>query len=341
MKIITADPDRLKTSNVFFEAGSFKYVVDASWIKWPDEAKGYDCLCVNFVGENLYVATSCKKHPICVFDKDGNFVRSFGQGLFDRPHSLGTTKNGTFLVADSGNALHTVQEITEQGEVVREFGTRGVPSDTGYDPDAYRKLVQSGKISEEEQRTHIVNNTSFYYELDTITRLGRPFNRPCCMQQALTGEYFAADGYGNCAVHKFDKDGRYVKSWGGAGHESPNDFYLPHWVNIDKYNRVWVSDRENHRIHVYDIDGNQIALLAGYTRQASSCSDDKYVYLGMLSGELAILDIDTLEEVAHFGFPGLNMFAFHSLCVNQRGDIVLSSIRGLRPIGNIICFNRQ
>lgn len=341
MKIIAADPERLKTSNVFFEAGPFKYVVNASWIKWPEDAKGCDCLCVNYVGDELYAATSSREHPICVFDRKGNFVRSFGKGLFERPHSLGRTREGTFLVADSGNMLHTVQEITVQGELVREFGRRGVPSDTGYDARAYEKLVQSGKISEEEQRRHIVNNTSFYYELDTITRLGKPFNRPCCMQQAKTGEYFAADGYGNCAVHKFDRNGNYVTSWGGAGRRAANDFYLPHWVNIDKYDRVWVSDRENHRVHVYDTDGRQLALLTGYTRQASTCSDDKYVYLGMLSGELAILDIDTLKEVAHFGFPGLNMFAFHSLCVNNAGDIVLSSIRGLRPIGNIICFKRQ
>ena len=59
MKVITADPERLKTSNVFFESGPFKYTVDASWIKWPEEAKGFDCLCVNYVGEDLYVATSC------------------------------------------------------------------------------------------------------------------------------------------------------------------------------------------------------------------------------------------------------------------------------------------
>ena len=296
---------------------------------------------MNYVGEDLYVATSCQKHPICVFDKDGNFKRSFGQGLFERPHSLGTTKEGTFLIADSGNTLHTIQEITDRGEVVREFGTRGVSSDTGYDADVYAKLVAAGKISEEEQRRHIVNNTSFYYELDTIIRLGKPFNRPCCMQQTKTGEYFAADGYGNCAVHKFDKDGNYVTSWGSPGHIDSDQYYLPHWVNVDKYNRVWVSDRENHRVHVYDVSGKQIALLEGYTRQASTYSDDQYVYLGMLSGELVILDIDTLEEAAHFGFPGLNMFAFHSLCVNKSGDIVLSSIRGLRPIGNIIRFNRQ
>ncbi|MBQ4424890.1 MAG: hypothetical protein II882_04030 [Lachnospiraceae bacterium] len=340
MKMITADPARFAKSGVFFESGDFRFSVDADWIKWPEDAKGYDCLCADFVGEDLYVTTSSLDYPICVFDRDGNFVRTFGQGLFDRPHSLGRTKEGTFLVADSGNKLHTIQEIDGQGNLIRVFGTTGVPSDTGYDVDAYTKLVAAGKISEEEQKRNLINNTSFYYEQDSIVRLAGPFNRPCCMQQASTGEFFAADGYGNCGVHKFDKDGNYVKSWGGPGRTDPEDFYLPHWVNIDKYDRVWVSDRENHRVHVYDTEGRQLALISGYIRQASTCSDDRYVYLGQLSGELAILDIDTLEEVAHFGFPGLNMFAFHSICLSPEGDIVLSSIRGLRKVGNILRFRR-
>ncbi len=340
MKIIKSNPERLSHPNIMVQSGDFVYQVNGNWIKWPDVPKGADCLCAWCDSDDtLYVATSHKDYPICVFDAGGNFLRSFGQGVFDRPHCLCRTRQGTFLVADSGNRLHTVQEITLDGTVVRTFGTPGVASNSGYNARAYEELVRAGKISIEEQKTRLIENTAFFYELDSIRRLAGPFNRPCCMAQASTGEYFAADGYGNCAVHKFDSEGRYVKSWGGAG-GGENEYRLPHWVNIDKYDRVWVSDRENGRCHVYSTSGEQLYLLEGFWRLSCCCSDDKYVYLGELGGGLDIVDIDTLEIVAQFGFPGLNMFAFHSICTNSRGDIILSSIRGLRPIGNILRFER-
>lgn len=340
MVTVKSNEDRVSASTITFEAGGFRYRVNSQWIKWPEEIKGSDCLCCDFdENDNLMVATSHPDHPICVFAPDGTFIRSFGQGLFDRPHCLCKTKQGTFLVADSGNRLHNVQEITENGEVVRVFGTTGVPSDSGYDVEAYTKLVAAGEFSQSEQDRMLIENTSFLYELDSVKRLAGPFNRPCCMAQAGNGEYFAADGYGNCAVHKFAADGSYVKSWGGVG-DGPEAYRLPHWVNIDKYDRVWVSDREHGKCHVYDTEGNQLYLFEGFWRQACCCSDDKYAYLGELGGGFNIIDLDTMEIVAQFGFPGLNMFAFHSICTNSKGDIIMSSIRGLRPIGNILKFER-
>lgn len=340
MRRITSDPNRVSKSEIVVRSGGLAYRVNSEWLKWPDEVRGNDCLCVNCDEEdNLYVATSSKEHPICVFSKDGRFIRSFGQGLFDRPHCLNRTKQGTFLVADSGNRLHTVQEITPEGKRVRVFGTEGVPSDSGYDVHAYEKMVAAGKFSKAEQDQYLINNTSFLFELDSVKRLAKPFNRPCCMAQAPSGEYFAADGYGNCAVHKFAADGRYLKSWGGVG-DSDEAYRLPHWVNIDKYDRVWVSDREHGRCHVYDTEGKQLYLFEGFWRLASSCSDDRYVYFGELGGGIDVIDLETMEIVAQFGFPGLNLFACHSLCTDSQGNLIMSSIRGLRAIGNVLRFER-
>jgi DNA-binding beta-propeller fold protein YncE len=111
---------------------------------------------------------------------------------------------------------HTVKKLTLEGEVVLEIGTRGVA---------------------------------------TPYMSGDPFCR--CTHSALgpQGEIYVSDGYGNPRVHKFDRDGRHLLSWGEAGVE-PGSFNLPHNVALGPDGLVYVVDRENHRIQIFDDKGN-------------------------------------------------------------------------------------
>src|SRR5436309_7306635 len=84
---------------------------------------------------------------------------------------------------------------------------------------------------------------------------GDNFNRPTDVAWDSAGNIFVADGYGNSRIAKFDKNGRFVKSWGSRGTE-PGQFNLPHTIAIDAQNNVYVGDRENKRIQVFDADGN-------------------------------------------------------------------------------------
>src|SRR5213596_3022012 len=84
---------------------------------------------------------------------------------------------------------------------------------------------------------------------------GDNFNRPTDVTWDAAGNIFVADGYGNSRVAKFDKNGRFIKSWGSRG-TGPGQFNLPHTIAIDNQNNVYVGDRENKRIQVFDIDGN-------------------------------------------------------------------------------------
>ncbi len=82
----------------------------------------------------------------------------------------------------------------------------------------------------------------------------RHFNKPTDMAFAANGDIFVSDGYGNNRVAHFDKGGKFVKAWGKKG-PGPGQFDLPHGIGIDSKGRVYVADRNNARIQVFDQDG--------------------------------------------------------------------------------------
>jgi hypothetical protein len=83
------------------------------------------------------------------------------------------------------------------------------------------------------------------------------FGGPADLAFLPNGDFYVADGYVNSRVVKFDKNGRYLFQWGKAG-EGPGEFRLPHSVAVDASGRVYIADRENKRIEVFDPDGKFI-----------------------------------------------------------------------------------
>jgi len=82
----------------------------------------------------------------------------------------------------------------------------------------------------------------------------RHFDQPTDIAFLPDGTFFVSDGYGNSRVVKFDKDGRFLMTWGTRG-DGPGQFNLPHCVAVDARRRVYVADRSNHRIQVFDENG--------------------------------------------------------------------------------------
>jgi DNA-binding beta-propeller fold protein YncE len=199
--------------SVILGEGDFRYRVTENWAHLPD---GWSFKEVASVGvdrhDNLYVF-SRGEHPMTVFDREGNFLRSWGDGLFRRPHGIHMGPDDTIYCTDEGD--HTVRKCTLEGKVLLEIGIPG--------------------------------KSAPYMS-------GDPFNR--CTHTALSpqGDIYVSDGYGNARVHKYTPDGKPVTSWGGSGTDR-GQFNLPHNIICDADGWVYVADRENHRVQVFDANG--------------------------------------------------------------------------------------
>ncbi len=194
-------------------SGEYRYRVIENWAKLPD---GWEFMDVGAVGvdskDRVYVFNR-GAHPMMVFDRDGSFLTSWGEGVFKRAHGLHIDKDDFLYCTDDGD--HTVRKCTTDGKVVMTLGVPGKPAPF---------------------------------------MSGEPFHR--CTHTALSpkGEIYVSDGYGNASVHKFTPDGRLLKSWGESG-TGPGQFNLVHNIVTDADGWVYVADRENHRVQVFDGDG--------------------------------------------------------------------------------------
>jgi len=284
--------------------GNYTYEVVENWAKLPD---GWGFKEVAAVGvdanDNVY-AFNRGEHPMMVFDRHGNFLRSWGEGVFPRAHGITASPDGTLFCTDDGD--HTVRKCTLEGKVLFTLGMSGKPA-------AFMS--------------------------------GAPFNR--CTHVATdprSGDFYVSDGYCNARVHKYSPDGKLLFSWGDSGTD-PGEFNIVHNIATDSAGWVYVADRENHRIQVFDANGkfetqwiNMARPCGLYIDQAS---DIAYVgELGVAIGSNAqangvgprISLYDTKGNVlARLGnkpegeAPG-QFIAPHGICIDSRGDIYLGEV---------------
>jgi hypothetical protein len=172
------------------------------------------------------------------FDASGKFVREIGKGVYGLGygHGIRYDKYDNLWVVDKG--VHTAVRFNPAGYVTLNLGRRPEGPD---EPEWYRPLGPDAKPP-----THVDGY----------------FRGPTDVAFDSDDNVYISDGYTNSRVAKFDKNGNWVKSWGQRGpsgahaNENPGNFNTPHNIGVDRQNNVYVADRNNRRIQVFDRDGN-------------------------------------------------------------------------------------
>jgi len=319
MKVINGSICRKTKNDRIYGQVDYKFKLLPGWIQMPEEMIGSDIPGVYCDNEDyLYVMTRNFEMPIVVFSPDGQYVRTMGKGLFvERPHGMYINdKNEIYCTDDKADI---VLKLDREGNLLKKFGSEYVKSDTGC-TDVYKELWD---------REVIPHNTKYdmpkalQLKLDTIVRTAPPFNGPTRMIEIPSGELICTDGYGNAAVHFFDKNGDYVKTIGKPGREI-GSFRLPHSVWYDAQERLWIADRENSRVQVFNMNGDLLACIEGLYRPADLWSDGEVMYVGELDGGITILDMD-INIVSQLGYK-FSPLMIHGLCGDSKGNLYAASL---------------
>ncbi|MPZ47776.1 MAG: hypothetical protein GEU75_00390 [Dehalococcoidia bacterium] len=290
----------MTTATNHLRSGAFAYEDDIDWPKIPAGYEFPEAAAVEVdEDDNVYVFNR-GPHPVIVFDKAGNFLRSFGEETFTaRAHGIHISPDGfIYLVDDSQHAVH---KFGKDGKLVWTLGEAGKPAP---------------KWS------------------------GTPFNRPTHMAVSpKSGDIFVTDGYGNSRVHRFSPDGKLLLSWGQVGSD-PGEFLNPHNVVVDADENVYIADRENSRVQVFDGQGKVQDIWYGIFRADGMCmGQDGTFYIGELNGahdtnvlghRLCIYSKDG-KRLARLGDPedgdGPGQFiAIHGVAVDSQGNVYVTEV---------------
>jgi len=285
-------------------SGEYRYELVEGWGQLPD---GWSFREVPAVAvdskDNVYCFTR-GEHPVIVFDRDGNFLRSWGEGIFRKPHGIFAAPDETLYCTDEGD--DTVRRCTTDGKVLL---TIGIPGE--------RSPYMSGE----------------------------PFNRCTHTALAPNGDIYVSDGYGNARIHKYAPDGKRILSWGEPGID-PGQFNVAHNVCCDIDGWVYVADRENHRVQIFDGNGryettwhnlhrpNAIFLGAGKCPICYVAESGPTMSVNLktpnLGARVSIVDNagTVLSRIGdrRAGFKPGQFASPHGLTVDSRGDIYVGEV---------------
>ena len=251
------------------------------------------------IGASASVAFDAKGHlwvlnrgpqPLAEFDADGKFIRAFGEGLFMRTHGLRIDRDGNIWVTDVG--AHYVAKMSPEGKVLMTLGTKG----------------EQGEWNEAAG--------------------SRRLNEPNDVIVAANGDIFVAQGHtpgakGDPRVLKFDKTGKFITSWGGKGKES-GKFDVAHGIAIDAKGLLWVTDRENQRIQIFDDTGTFVreVKVAGLPCGLVIGKDTIFMVNGF-AGQVVKLDLQgNVQAVVGKAGNGVGEFGeAHFIAVSPKGEL--------------------
>ncbi|HYL85211.1 MAG TPA: peptidyl-alpha-hydroxyglycine alpha-amidating lyase family protein [Candidatus Angelobacter sp.] len=167
------------------------------------------------------------------FAPDGKFVREIGHNLYawSFAHTVKVDKDDNIWAADKGSDM--VIKFNPEGRVVMVFGRKQEASDEGTEPLKHVK--------------------------PPLPPVDGMFRQVTDVAWDSAGNGYISDGYVNSRVAKIDKEGNWLKSFGEPG-DQPGQLSTPHSIAVDAQDHVYVADRGNRRIQVFDADGKFLRM---------------------------------------------------------------------------------
>lgn len=226
--------------------------VPGIWAELPDGRNWGSTSTVYYAGNgNIWAAERCGGNgncmdtpdvdPVNLIDPDGNILKSFGKGMMVWPHGIHVDKDANVWIADGRGdeergVGHQVHKFDSDGNLLMSLGVAGKAGKGNYQ-----------------------------------------FDQPCDVLVAPNGDIFIADGHspkGNNRIVKYNAKGEYIMEFGGTGAEF-GEMYEPHSLAMDSAGRLFVADRYNDRVQIFDQEGKFLMSWRQFGRPSGVYIDKK------------------------------------------------------------------
>jgi sugar lactone lactonase YvrE len=180
-------------------------------------------------GNSIGPAYGAAAAQLLEFDRNGRFVREIGHNLYawSFAHTVKIDRQDNIWVTDKGSDM--IIKFTPEGRVAMVFGRKQEAADEETGPLKHPNPPLPSEPGRFRQVTDVAWDAA--------------------------GNTYISDGYINSRVGKVNRDGDWLTSWGERG-TAPGQFHTPHSIAVDANDRVYVADRSNRRIQVFDTEGN-------------------------------------------------------------------------------------
>lgn len=245
------------TSNALLAQGNAYQRGEGSFVNLPAGRQWGAVSAIHYAGNDaVWIAERCGGNrgpescedltsvdPIMLVDTQGNILKSFGAGLFVWPHGIFVDHDNNLWVTDAAASVergigNQVHKFSPDGELLMSLGTAGVAGNGRY-----------------------------------------VFNAPNDVLVAPNGDIFVSDGH-NASVHnrvvKYNSAGEYLLEWGRVGAEA-GEFRVPHALAMDSQGRLFVADRGNSRLQIFDQEGSHLQTWTQFGRPSDLYIDSSDV----------------------------------------------------------------